>query len=54
MEDKKRNNPSWCCDQIEELIQKYRNQSESLYLDESIARTYGCVADELEEILYGE
>lgn len=55
MADKKRNNASWCCDRIEELIEEYKKRSyESYDIDsERTAKVYRRVAKELEEILYG-
>lgn len=63
MADKKRNNASWCCDKIEELILEKKKEIEELNKEadslggeqEIIGRVYGImeVIDELEEILYG-
>lgn len=29
--DRKMNNPSWCCEKIQELIEEYKNKAENLY-----------------------
>lgn len=50
MEDRKMNNPSWCCEKIQELIEVYKNKEENLYGVEH--EIYSDVADDLEEILY--
>ena len=56
---KRVNNTSWCCDEIEELIKRYKKQ----YLEEkaiahtqdrTIALVYYDVIKDLEIILYGE
>ena len=62
MADKKRNNSSWCCDKIEELILEKKKEIEELNKEadalggeqEIIGRVCGImeVVEELEEILY--
>ena len=49
---KKRNNPSWCCDEIEKLIAEYKKCLERTYSEEAYL-IYSTIIDELEEILYG-
>lgn len=51
--DRKMNNPSWCCDQIEELIKKYEKRG---YYSFSISEQRICedIVKDLEEILYGD
>lgn len=50
--DKKRNNSTWCCDQIEEKVKDYK-----IYLteikEEEVKRQMEIVIDDLESILYG-
>lgn len=60
MADRKRNNASWCCDQIEEKIAHYRLYLTELYkIDmsdearEEVKRQLEIVIDDLENILYG-
>ena len=63
MADRKRNNDSWCCDRIEELILEKKKEIEELNEEadslggeqEIIGMVYGImeVVEELEEILYG-
>lgn len=53
MADKKRNNASWCCDRIEELIEWYKKRRDESYDIEGECRVYDKVIEELEEILYG-
>lgn len=50
MEDRKMNNPSWCCEKIQELIKEYKNKEENLYGVEH--EIYSDIVDDLEEILY--
>ena len=62
MTERKRNNASWCCDKIEELISEKKKEIEELNKEadglggeqEIIDRVYGImeVIDELEKILY--
>lgn len=53
MADKKRNNASWCCDRIEELLKEYEQRRDASYDIEGECRVYDTVIEELEEILYG-
>lgn len=53
MTDKKRNNASWCCDKIEELLKEYEQRRDASYDIEGECRVYDTVIEELEEILYG-
>lgn len=46
----KRNNPSWCCDRIEELIEEYEKKADNSYGIEY--EIYTEIVDELKEILY--
>ena len=46
----KRNNPSWCCDRIEELIEEYEKKADNSYGIEH--EIYTEIVDELKEILY--
>ncbi len=50
--DKKRNNPSWCCDKIEELIEQYKHKIFTLdtYGLELVAKIE--VRKELEIVIY--
>lgn len=48
--DRKMNNPSWCCEKIQELIEEYKNKAENLYGVEH--EIYSDIVDELEEILH--
>lgn len=44
------NNPSWCCEKIQELIKEYQNKADSTYgVDHEV---YIDIIDDLEEILY--
>lgn len=52
MADRKRNNASWCCDQIEEKIADYKISIEETE-DEDVKRQLQIVVDDLETILYG-
>ena len=49
--DRKRNNPTWCCDQIEEKIKDYRLSLTEI--KEEVKRQMEIVIDDLESILYG-
>lgn len=53
------NNASWCCDEIEELIETYKSQCQILRGVGEVscrakAETYYRVIIDLEKILYGE
>ena len=50
--NRKMNNPSWCCDKIEELLQEYKNKQEDSH-DPAEYETYKEVIEDLEKILYG-
>ena len=59
MDDKKRNNSSWCCDQIEEKIKDYKvalSELDKLLISqeakEGVKRQLEIVIDDLENILY--
>lgn len=49
--ERKRNNPSWCCDQIEEKIKDYKISLTEIE-DEEVKRQLEIVIDDLETILY--
>lgn len=49
--DRKRNNPSWCCDQIEDKIKDYKLSLTKIY-DDEVRRQLEIVIDDLETILY--
>jgi len=49
--DRKRNNPTWCCDQIEEKIKDYKLSLTEI--KEEVKRQMKIVIDDLESILYG-
>ena len=49
--DRKRNNPTWCCDQIEEKIKDYKISLTEI--KEEVKRQMEIVIDDLESILYG-
>lgn len=49
--ERKRNNPSWCCDQIEEKIKDYKISLTETE-DEEVKRQLEIVIDDLETILY--
>lgn len=51
MGDRKMNNPSWCCDKIQELIEEYKKKADRIYGVEG--EIYSEIVDKLEEILYG-
>jgi hypothetical protein len=50
--DRKRNNPTWCCDQIEEKIKDYKLSLTEIK-EEEVKRQMEIVIDDLESILYG-
>ena len=55
MADRKRNNASWCCDRIEELLEEYKEiRDRNLDIEDRTYSAYKSVIEELEEILYGE
>lgn len=49
--DRKRNNSTWCCDQIEEKIKDYKISL--IEIKEEVKRQMEIVVDDLESILYG-
>lgn len=51
--DKKRNNPTWCCDQIEEKIKDYKISLTEIK-EEEVKRQMEIMIDDLESILYGQ
>lgn len=50
-QDRKMNNPSWCCEKIEELLQEYKNKQEDSH-DSAEYETYKEVIEDIEKILY--
>lgn len=50
--ESKRNNPTWCCDQIEEKINDYKISLTEIKKEE-VKRQLEIVIDDLESILYG-
>lgn len=50
--DRKRNNPAWCCEQIEEKIKDYKLSLTEID-DDEVRRQLEIVIDDLETILYG-
>ena len=50
--DRKRNNPTWCCDQIEEKIKDYKISLTEIK-EEEVKRHMEIVINDLESILYG-
>ena len=48
---RKRNNSSWVCDKLEELLEKYEKEREDTY-DFTTMLIYNEVLDDLESILY--
>jgi hypothetical protein len=48
---RKRNNPIWCCDQIEEKIKDYKLSLTEID-DDEVCRQLEIVIDDLESILY--
>ena len=48
---RKRNNPTWCCDQIEEKIKDYKLSLTEIR-EEEVKRQIEIVIDDLESILY--
>lgn len=51
--ERKRNNPTWCCDQIEEKIKDYKISLTEIE-DEEVKRQLEIVIDDLETILFGQ
>ena len=51
--ERKRNNSSWVCDRLEELIAEYEKAREDTY-DEGVFWTYDKVLNDLESILYSD
>lgn len=49
--ERKRNNPTWCCDRIEEKIKDYKLSLTKI--KEEVKRRMEIVIDDLESILYG-
>ncbi len=49
--ERKRNNPTWCCDQIEEKIKDYKI-SLSETDNKEVRRSLEIIIDDLETILY--
>lgn len=49
--ERKRNNPIWCCDQIEEKIKDYKISLAEIK-EEEVKRQLEIVIDDLETILY--
>lgn len=49
--DRKRNNPTWCCDQIEEKIKDYKSSLAEID-NEAVKKHMEVVIDDLEKILY--
>ena len=49
--DRKRNNPTWCCDQIEEKIKDYKISLTEIK-GEEVKRQMEIVINDLETILY--
>ena len=47
--DRKMNNPSWCCEKIQELIEEYKQKADNTYDVEH--EVYIDIIDDLEEIL---
>lgn len=52
MGDRKMNNPSWCCEKIQEKIEDYKISIKETQ-DPEVKRQLEIVIDDLEEILYG-
>lgn len=50
--NKERNNSSWCCDQIEELIRDYKDSMQETD-NQDVKRQLEIVVNDLENILYG-
>lgn len=50
--NKERNNSSWCCDKIEELIKDYKISIQETD-NQDVKRQLEIVVDDLENILYG-
>lgn len=49
--ERNRNNSSWICDRLEELLEEYRKIKEDTY-DAGTYHAYDKVIDDLESILY--
>lgn len=49
--DGKRNNPSWCCDQIEEKIKEYKISLQQS-TNEDVRKCLETIIEDLENILY--
>lgn len=49
--DRKRNSPTWCCDQIEEKIKDYKISLTEIK-EEEVKGQLEVVIDDLESILY--
>jgi hypothetical protein len=49
--NRKRNNPTWCCDQIEEKIKDYKKSLTEIK-EEEAKRQMEIVINDLESILY--
>lgn len=52
MGNRKMNNPSWCCEKIQEKIEDYKVSIKETK-DPEVKRQLEIVVDDLEEILYG-
>ncbi len=50
--ERKRNNPTWCCDQIEEKIKDYKISLTEIK-EEEAKKQLEIVINDLETILYG-
>ena len=50
--DRKRNNPTWCCDRSEEKIKDYKLSLTEIK-EKEVKRQMEIVIDDLESILYG-
>lgn len=49
--ERKRNNPTWCCDRIEEKIKDYKISLTKIK-EEEVKKQMEIVIDDLETILY--
>lgn len=52
MDEKQRNNAQWCCDQIEELIETYKQISKNKDYNDEVRLVYEKIIKDLENILY--